>query len=149
MMFKPSSPDVADVCLFDWQYVSTGPAMLDVAYLLTGSLSVTERRRTESALISEYTRTLQNAAASGASLPSESALVAAYELAALCPLVWSAVIACTGVDSLVTVTVGAPNDSNAAARSHSRQLMVSMTVRFVQAALDLRSLDKLNAALRR
>lgn len=47
-------PDDDRVTALDWQTVSLGPAARDVAYLLSTSLPVVERRRHESALVRAY-----------------------------------------------------------------------------------------------
>ena len=42
------------VCVLDWQTVATGPALLDVAYFLGGSLLPDDRRANEDALVRDY-----------------------------------------------------------------------------------------------
>jgi Phosphotransferase enzyme family len=49
----------------DWQTVSFGPAMTDVAYFLGASLSVDDRRACEEALVREYFEQLQAAGVGG------------------------------------------------------------------------------------
>jgi aminoglycoside phosphotransferase (APT) family kinase protein len=55
------SPDGASVTIVDWQGVGTGPPGFDLAYLLSQSLTVADRRRHEQDLLDHYRRSLAKA----------------------------------------------------------------------------------------
>jgi aminoglycoside/choline kinase family phosphotransferase len=54
VMFHPRTGGPAQAVVLDWQGVATGPAVVDVAALIVGSLSPADRRRGEDDLLRRY-----------------------------------------------------------------------------------------------
>jgi hypothetical protein len=106
--------------LIDWQMVSRGSPAIDLAYFLTGSLSIEDRRACERTLIADH------AAVVAAVDPSYTVAIAerAYRLA-----VASGLSATVGASSVMPDT------------PHNRALLVALAKRNVAAMRDWRTLE--------
>lgn len=132
---------VKQVKLFDWQNVTIGTGALDLAYTLSGSLSVSDRREWQDDLLALYRQVFCHV--SSTSYPMEH-LRDDYRKALIWPLVWAAL---TLADVEATVDhcagpmlgAGATTDDVAKrvkAREVAREFVTVGSVRYIQAALD-------------
>ena len=129
------------VKLFDWQSVSLGAPAMDLAYTLSGSLSINERREWQEELIKIYFEHFQQLSGCPYSLGE---LREAYAKALLWPLLWAAVTLADlegTVDHCAGPALEPQQDPVAAtkrdrARETARDFVVVGTERYLRAALD-------------
>eukprot|EP00913_Durusdinium_trenchii_P033985 g31812.t1 len=110
------------VKLFDWQNVSRGGGALDLAYTLSGSLSVCDRRAWQEDLLAQYLQEFCQLSGSSYSLDE---LKDDYRKALIWPLVWAA-LTCADVEGTVDhcagpILGGACSAEELAKRSHARE----------------------------
>jgi len=129
------------VKLFDWQNVSRGGGALDLAYTLSGSLSVCDRRAWQEDLLAQYLQEFCQLSGSSYSLDE---LKDDYRKALIWPLVWAA-LTCADVEGTVDhcagpILGGACSAEELAKRSHAREVARDFVTvgaeRYLRAALD-------------
>lgn len=138
--------------LFDWQSVSLGAGALDLAYTLSGSLTITDRRAWQDELLNLYHQTF--CSLGGSSMTLEQ-LKADYRRALVWPLVWAALTA-ADVEGTVNHCAGAELDASAPedqrlkrleARRVAREFVTVGAQRYLQAAMDADSVACVRASL--
>lgn len=148
--FEEAGPGIK---LFDWQAVSYGAGAMDLAYTLSGSLAVEDRRAWQSELLALYLQTFCDL--SGSSYSSEQ-LTADYQCALLWPLVWAA-LTLANVEATVDNCAGPALDASTAspedfskreeARRVAREFVTVGAQRYTQAALDEGSARRVLSAM--
>jgi len=113
LLFAPG-----EAVVLDWQGIGRGPGAYDLAYLLSGSMTIDSRREHEAALVQTYCKSLESSGISG--YTAESAWDD-YGFAQL-----------MGGLAVAMVTAGTLDLSN----ERGVQLVATMAERHVQAALD-------------
>lgn len=129
------------VKLFDWQNVTRGTGALDLAYTLSGSLAVSDRREWQDDLLALYRQVFCDV--SGTSYPMER-LRDDYRNALIWPLVWAA-LTLADVEATVHHCAGPMLGAGATAedvakrvkaREVAREFVTVGSERYIQAALD-------------
>lgn len=94
LFFKRSedASEVEDVIIYDWQHMCIGSGALELAYLLTSSMRIADRREHERALVGLYVEELQRQLGDDAILPSTEEYWLSYRLSTAYLLVWAVVI---------------------------------------------------------
>ncbi len=115
------------VGLVDWQITYRGPAMGDVAYLLTQSMKIEDRRRSERDLVERWYAALSDALGSDPAGFTVDDAWREYRATTLAATVYP------------VVAVGSLDPAN----ERGRQLLLAMSERAFTAALDLEALELL------
>ena len=133
--------DPAAVTLIDWQMASIGPPVLDIAYFMTGSLSVDQRRKLEVPILRYYLErrsALRSNVEESLPLPSLPKLRQLYAIATLWPVVWALVCMAGGEEGLEAI-LDSGNKHEVESRQKWRHFMRVSSQRQLQAAIDHRS----------
>lgn len=147
LFYRPSekNPEELDVLFLDWQNISLGPEAMDIAYLLSGSLTINDRRQYEDILLEEYLSEMKVFAKENnlnTSIPELCDLKRRYKISLLWPVVWAC---CTmsGIDDILI----ACGKTDPKSRARAKNFMITTSSRYIQAALDQNSIFELENTL--
>lgn len=122
-----SNDNTNSVIVLDWQGIGRGPGAYDLAYVLGGSMASDLRRENEQALLKTYHKTLETQGVSNFSLDQ---CTEDYALSQL-------------MGGLATpILIGGAMDLS---NERGKDLIATMAIRHVQAALDHNGLERLQA----
>ena len=147
LFFRPSELNSGelDVLFLDWQNISLGPEAMDIAYLLSGSFTVEDRRKYEDILLEEYINEMKRFSEENnldTIIPELKDLKRRYQISLLWPVVWAC---CTmsGIDQLLE----ACGKTEPKSKARAKNFMITTSSRYIQAAIDQNSIKVLEDTL--
>ena len=142
MFFKDNESGECDVIFVDWQNVSLAPEGMDIAYLLTGSLTIEDRRKYEDELVKLYVDEFNSHCEAQGKLLSFEEVKERYQIGVLWPVLWTS---CTlsGIEELLDSC----KKTEPVARARAKEFMITTSSRYLQAAIDHSSISLIKSSI--